>query len=1043
MQKPFKQLRLTCLLLATWLTTMAQAQPAAVVTSTGGAGATVIAAPAPVISTGTALPAMPAATGIGAPSANAAAPAGNSALRLSPSLSLTGLPAGAAAQANNAAANNANPNAPADAANAKPAQQQDAAQQQQQQQAADNQLMAAEALKKAAASEVEFQRFVRSATGQSLGLYGYDLFAGGNNFAAVQAAPVPAGYTLGPGDEIVLQVNGVYDVNERLVIDRDGRVQVPKVGPLNLAGVALSNAEKVFTTHIGKVYRNFTVSVTMGRLRSIEVFVVGQARRPGKHLVSSMSTLINALFETGGPSANGSLRAIEVRRLGKKIATLDMYAFLSQGDNTSDVQLLAGDIIYIPPASARAAVLGTINAPAIYELLEGETINSILNLSGGLPTLAAPQKAQLERVNAKLDIARYVQDFALDEAGLALKLEAGDILTVFQVSPQIANVVTLQGNVASPLRYTFKPGMKISDLLSDKRLLIPGSYWAQINQGIAAGNYSRAEVNLDYATIQRLDPVELRTKVFAFNLAKAVALDKTENVELLSGDIVTVYKPGEVGPETENSITLAGASVGGTHRLVWREGYTVKDIAARITELFAEASRNRPARGTEVEANLYSTFQVNLGYATVKRRDPASLRSTLLSFNLGKALAGDATESIALKSRDAISIFEPGELGPETENSVSITGEIVGGTKRFVWRQGMTIKDIIPSTQWLVDYYNYWQRPNARNLKNDINWGYAQVIRQVPETLSSRAITFNLGNAVLRGTAADNIALQPGDQIALFTTAQVAVPIEQRTQVVTVSGEVRYPGTYQLLPGETMPQLIKRVGGLTPQAYIFGTELTRATVRTRQQENLDALIRRLEAQAQAQIGTTLANRGATAADATQTSVMVQQQQQQTRSQIERLKTFKSNGRLAMELDPRAQSLADLPALPLEDGDSILVPSTPGFVSAFGSVNNENVFIYKPGKTVADVVKSAGLTEDAEPAQAFVLRADGSIVSRSDRGWFGIGFDSLSLMPGDILVVPAMMDRETRYSAFMRGAKDWTQLIANFGLGVATFRSLGY
>ncbi len=1022
MQKPIQRLRITCLLLASCLTTLTLAQPATVVTGTGGA-ATVTP-----VATLTASPALNA----GATPAAGSAPAalGANALQLSPSLSLNLQPAAKAPAAKPNTGPDANPG------NTKPAQ--DPAQQ-----VADNQPPAAPATKNAVADEIEFQRFVASATGKALGLYGYDLFTSANSFSAVQAAPVPAGYILGPGDELVVQVSGLVDISERLIIDRDGRVQVPKVGPLNLAGVALNNVEKVFTSHIGKVFKNFTVSVTMGRLRSIEVFVVGQARRPGKHLVSSLSTLINALFETGGPSANGSLRSIEVRRLGKKIATLDMYAFLSQGNNSSDVQLLAGDIIYIPPASARAAVLGTINAPAIYELLEGESINSILNLSGGLPTLAAPQKAQLERVNPKLDIARYVQDFALDEAGLALKLEAGDILTVFQVSPQIANVVTLQGNVASPLRYTFKHGMRVSDLLSDKRLLIPGSYWLQINQGIAAGNYSRPEVNLDYATIQRLDPIELRTRVLAFNLAKAIAQDKTENVELLSGDIVTVYSPADPGPETENSISLSGTNVGGLRRLVWREGFTVKNIAPRITELFAEASRQRPAQTLETANNFYSTFQVNLSYATVLRRDPATLRSTLLSFNLAKALSGDTAESIGLKGRDAITIYGPGETGPETENSVTITGEIVGGTKRFVWREGMTIKDIIPSTQWLVDYYNYWQRPSARSLKNDINWGYAQVIRQVPETLSTRAITFNLGNAVLRGTAADNIALQPGDQIALFTTAQVAVPIDQRTQVVTISGEVRHPGTYQLLPGETLPQLIKRVGGLTPQAYVFGTELTRATVRIRQQENLDALIRRLEAQAQAQIGTTLANRGSTATDAAQATVMVQQQQQQTRSQIERLKTFKSNGRLALELDPRAKSLEDLPTIALEDGDAVLVPSTPGFVSAFGSVNNENVFIYKLGKTVSDVVKSAGLTEDAEPAQAFVLRADGSIVSRNDRGWFGIGFDSLALMPGDTLVVPAMMDRETRYNAFMRGAKDWTQLISNLGLGMAAFKSLGY
>jgi len=794
------------------------------------------------------------------------------------------------------------------------------------QQSQSDQPPAAEAVKRAAADDIEFQRFVRANTGQSLPLYGYNLFDNAHAYAPIQAAPMPSGYVLGPGDELVVQLNGAIDLTDRFTIDREGRILVPKVGPLVLAGVPLDQAEKVLAQHLGKVYRNFTLSLTMGRLRSIEIFVVGQARAPGKHYVSSLSSLINALFETGGPTSNGSLRAVELRRGGKRAATVDLYTFLARGDNSADVRLLPGDILVIPPASARAAVLGTVNAPAIYELKTGETIRDVLALTGGLPTLAAPQKAQLERVNASNEIARYVQDFALDESGLGTQLQAGDVLTVFQISPQISNVVTLQGNVASPLRYTFKPGMKVSDLLSDKRLLIPGSYWLAINGGARTSNYSRPEVNLDYATIQRLDPATLRTRTLAFNLAKAVAKDAVEDVVLSSGDIVTVYAPGDAGPETENSVAIGGEPLGGLHR--------------------------------------------------------------------------------------------------------------------FVWRPGFTVRDIIPSAQWLIDYYNYWQRPSARSLQNEINWGYAQVIRRMPDTLTSQSLTFNLGNAVLKGTPFDNLALEPGDQIALFTTAQIAVPVAQRTQLVTLGGEVTTPGTYQLKPGETLPQLIKRVGGLTPQAYVFGIEVSRESVRVRQQENLDKLIRRMETQAQAQSATTAANR--VGADAAQAALVLQTQQAQLRDQINRLKSFKSNGRLALELDPRANGIAALPALPLEDGDHILVPAVPGFVSALGSVNNENVFIYKPGKTVADIIKSAGLTEDAEPAQAFVLRADGSIVARADQGgFFGGGFESLEVMPGDTLVVPAQMDRESRYNAIVRGFKDWTSILANFGLGAAGLKSLGY
>jgi protein involved in polysaccharide export with SLBB domain len=258
---------------------------------------------------------------------------------------------------------------------------------------------------------------------------------------------------------------------------------------------------------------------------------------------------------------------------------------------------------------------------------------------------------------------------------------------------------------------------------------------------------------------------------------------------------------------------------------------------------------------------------------------------------------------------------------------------------------------------------------------------------------------------------------------------------------VRVEGEVAAPGVYQAAAGETLPQFLKRIGGLTPQAYVFGTELNREAIKKRQQENLDTLIRRMESQAQSQQGTTVANRNSSST-ADQTAAILQLQQAQLKNQIERLKSFKSNGRLALELDPRGQNLAALPDLPLEDGDRILIPPTPSFVSAFGSVNNENVFIYKPGKTVGDVIRSAGLTEDAEPAQAFVLRADGSIIARNDRsGFFGGGFESVAMMPGDTLVVPAQMDRESRYNAFIRGAKDWTQILSNMGIGVAAIKSI--
>jgi protein involved in polysaccharide export with SLBB domain len=326
----------------------------------------------------------------------------------------------------------------------------------------------------------------------------------------------------------------------------------------------------------------------------------------------------------------------------------------------------------------------------------------------------------------------------------------------------------------------------------------------------------------------------------------------------------------------------------------------------------------------------------------------------------------------------------------------------------------------------------------VRNLFDAIHWDYAVIQRLDRETLTNQLIPFNLGQLVLNKDLSQNHILQPGDVVSVFSQKDIRVPESKRNRLVRVEGEVAAPGVYEALPGETLPQLIRRIGGLTEQAYVFGTEFTREEVRRQQQANLDRLVSRLESSLQSQTTEVVSNLGSERAS--QAVALAQMQRQAQQQQLDRLRSLRSNGRVALELAPRDVSLAALPPVPLEDGDRIVVPAMPSFVAAFGAVNNENVFVHRPGRRVADVLRLAGMTEDAEPAQAFVLRADGTVVARRDRG-FGNSFDSLELMPGDTVVVPYKVDRESRWSFVVRGLKDWTQILSNLGLGVAAWRSL--
>ncbi len=675
----------------------------------------------------------------------------------------------------------------------------------------------------------QFQRFVREATGRELNFFGSDLFESSQTYSPDASLPPPADYGVGPGDEIRVQIWGAVDYSGSHVVDRNGQITLPRIGTVPMAGVTVRNLEAVLRSQIGKVFANFEVSASLGRLRSIQVYVVGQAQQPGAHRVSSLSTLVNALFVSGGPTVNGSMRNIQLKRAGRTVTTLDLYDFIARGDKSKDVSLQAGDVIVIPPAGPRVAVTGAFDQAAIYELKPGaETVADVLALGGGVPSLASTDKALLERIVPDKTPSRQVQDIVLDAAGLKQTLRDGDVLTLLGISPAFANAVTLQGTVAAPLRYRWFEGMRILDLIPEQEALISPDYY------------------------------------------------RRKNLLVQNADVAK-----EAG----------------------------KGVASRV-----------------------------------------------------------------------------------------------------------------------------------RGLADQINWEYAVIERLNRSTLSTELFPFNLGRAVLQKDPAQNLPLLPGDIVTILSQNDLRLPQGRQSRLVRVEGEVVAPGVYQMVPGETLTQLLQRTGGLTPQAYVFGTELNRVSVQARQQENLTQLVRRLESQLQAQASAAISNLGTDSA--AQAQVVQQQQQAQLTSQIARLKSFRSDGRMALELDPKVDDLSALPNLPLEDGDRVFVPPRPGFVAALGSVNNENVFIHKPGKTVGDVIKSAGLTEDAEPDQAFVLRADGSIVARRDRsGFFGGGFENLEVMPGDTIVVPAMIDRESRYNFLTRALRDWTQIFANFGLGVAAINSL--
>lgn len=771
----------------------------------------------------------------------------------------------------------------------------------------------------------EFQKFVEAATGRQLQPFGARFFnEAADTFSPIDNVPVSADYMVGPGDQLLIRAWGSIDVDYRATVDRSGQISLPKVGTFTVAGTKASNLESHLRAQIGRLFTNFNLNVTLGQLRGVKVFVVGPARVPGVYTLASQSTMLSAVVAAGGPSANGSMRKVSLRRDGRTVAEIDIYDFLVQGDKSKDVQLAAGDVVVFQPAGPRVAVTGTIDSPAIYELKsEKEPVADVLRYAGDSPVLVNPNRVQVERIDTgRPGAARFVEQFKLDAAGLQKPLQDGDVLTLLPISPAFANAVTLRGAVAQPLRYAFTPGMRIRDLIPDRDALISPDFYRRKNL------------------------------------------------------LVQVIGEDESG------------------RPLNRNDRDRQDRYDRANNGSRNEADNRS--GQRNGAVAYGSPSDNLDDRDAQRQ---------------RSQAYD---------RDGMSSPNPGD-GSRASNDA----------------QRYDREDRYDDNARSRYATNTRQRI-ATPLFDAVNWDYAVIERLNKADLSTQIIPFNLGKAVLQGDEANNLELQAGDVVTVYSQKDLRVPVARQTRMVAVLGEVGAPGTYQLLPGETLPQLIARAGGLTPQAYVYGLEFSREETRQRQRENLQAAIVRLEALSSVQAARDAANRS-DLATAGQTAVS----SAATQAQIGRLRRMEPNGRIALELQPNVASLSELPEVPLEHLDQIVVPTKPAFVTVAGAVVNNNAFLWKPGKTVGDYIGSAGLDDAAEVSNMFVLRADGTVAHANDnRGFFGgNNLESVALNPGDAVVVPNKLDYETWGRALVRNLKDWSQIFAQFGLGAAAIITL--
>ncbi len=551
----------------------------------------------------------------------------------------------------------------------------------------------------------DFERYVRRLAGidesragalsggsQDIRRFGSEVILSSASMAAPdQAALVPADYIVSVGDELQITLWGSVDADVRATVDRTGRISVPRVGSFMVAGTRYSELPDVIGRRVGQVFKNFQLSVGLGQLRSVRVYVTGFARRPGALYVNSLSTIVNVLMRSGGPSAAGSYRKIELRRGGQTVATFDLYDLLMKGDRSADRVVQAEDVIHIGPVGPQVGLIGSVNKPAVFELKPSETLQDLLTMAGGFTAVADRSRLTIESLSDR----------------------------------------------------------------DDKRI------------------------------------VQLR-----------------------------------------------------------------------------------------------------------------------------------------------------------------------------------------------------WPEDSKRSL-------------------------------------------QSGDVLRAFSQVDARLSAQLQNKRIRVEGEVARPGEYLLPPESTLADALRAAGGLTPLAYVFGSEFTRESVRMTQQDNYERALRDLEVEfakaAYTRKALTADEAAAQAAAGSGSSVLIQ-----------RLREVKPTGRVVLQLNPAAP---ELPALALEDGDRLYVPARPNTVGVFGSVFNGGSYLFSQGRNVDDFLKLAGgPTRGADTDSVFVLRANGSVVSARQGGgglFGGSALNSLTAQPGDTIFVPEEVGKTT----WVQNAKEWTQILAQFGLGAAAIKTL--
>ncbi|HEY3974195.1 MAG TPA: SLBB domain-containing protein [Candidatus Sulfotelmatobacter sp.] len=775
--------------------------------------------------------------------------------------------------------------------------------------------------------------------------FGMQVFENGTRDLQMIPMDLPAGpdYVVGSGDGVSVDLWGAVSRRFYRVVDREGRISLPEVGPIMVAGKSLADVQESVQRVLRTQFRDVSADVSLARLRTIRVYVVGDVLRAGAYDVGSLSTPLNALFAAGGPTNRGSLRIVKHYRGNQLVQDVDVYDLLLHGVKGDIQRLENGDTVMVPPLGPEITVEGMVRRPAIYEQKDEKSLADAIALAGGLLPTAALRHIEVQRLVAhekqtmlSLDVS---QDDSTDEATKRLEsfqIQDGDKIRIFPIAPYTQNAIYLEGHVLRPGKYSFHDGMRVTDLISSYKDLLP-------------------EPAVQYGEIIRLSSPDFRPTVQSFNVGEALA-DPAKAPLLQALDTVQIF--GRYDFENPPSVSVLGdVRVPGTYR-------TSGDI--HLSDAIHLAGGLTPDAAT-IDAQVFRY----LPDSTLK----------ILNVKLDSALDGSPADNIVLSPRDRVLVHK--NAAASDPPTVSVKGE-VARPGRYPLTGEMRISDVIRAAGGLKQSADIQTADLTHYVWNDA--------KQV--TANQEVIT--LADA-LHGEPEKDPALNNGDVLSI----RQRPGWEDLGASVTIRGEVVHAGSYGIRPGERLSSVLRRAGGFAPGAYPYGTVLLRPDVQKLEQRSYGELIQRIRAQQ-----STLKLTATSVSDPDQ-KLSAESGLVQWQTALDNLASSPPTGRVTIQVSTNLKNWENTPRdVTMRGGDILIVPKRPSFVLVQGQVYGPTAVAYRPGRSAKwYLLQAGGPTNMANKRAIFVIRADGTVIGKGSSNWITGDGLSVALQPGDLIVVP--------------------------------------